>query len=110
MSFPRHKELLNDEYYDHTDHGNQWDYKDPRNEFGNANEKMDFEDWDKSMHRPTSRGVLSSYKKRLNLSPEDVMMKDYWDQMKGLEQNVQNSMDITDRRQFTKNMVQRIKL
>ena len=79
MSFPRHKELLNDEYYDHTDHGNQWDYKDPRNEFGNANEKMDFEDWDKSMHKPTSRGVLSSYKKRLNLSVQDVMMKDYWD-------------------------------
>jgi hypothetical protein len=38
----------------------------------------DFDKADGATHRKTMTGVLSTYKKQLNLSAKDLVEKDYW--------------------------------
>ena len=63
--FPKHREVFNDQYYDDGDAKSPYgsstnDFQDPNNPFTTENPFV-------------PGGVLSSYKKRLGLSAEEVM-------------------------------------
>lgn len=72
FNFPKHKELLTEDFYDDTAHDNE-------NPYGKPDMEGDLESYGHPTHRATATGVLSSYKKQLNLTAKDHMMKDYWD-------------------------------
>lgn len=68
FKFPKHNELFADDYYDpkKDDEETPYDHKFP----GGA----DYEDYEKPTHRKTTGGgILSSYKKQLNLTPDDII-------------------------------------
>ena len=71
-AFPKHKELLTDDFYED-------DLSNESNPYGKTKVPNDYDDYNKATHRSTATGVLSSYKKQLNLSTQDIMMKDYMD-------------------------------
>jgi len=54
--------------------------------------------------------VLSSYKKQLNLSAKDIVMKDYYENMKNFKDGVAEQFEKADRLQFTQRMVDKIRL
>lgn len=63
----------------------------------------------------TDSGVLSSYKKQINLTAQDVLEKDYWDEVKNMRTNVGNMFDKikSDERQvmnFSKAYKERLRL
>jgi hypothetical protein len=68
---PNHKELFAEDYYDSEQLKNPFAQDDMQGD--------DFETWDKGAHRSTSQGILSNYKKQLNLNADDIIQKDYWD-------------------------------
>lgn len=74
FSFPKHRELLTEDFYDDT-------VDDNGNPYGKTQVDGDAESYRQPTHRSTATGVLSSYKKQLNLTAKDYMMRDYWDQM-----------------------------
>ena len=62
------------------------------------------------VHKKTRTGVLSTYKKQLNLTPQDLIEKDFWQSMNGLTEDVAKSFEKSDRKHYTKEMVQRLRL
>jgi len=54
--------------------------------------------------------VLSSYKKQMNLSAKDIVMKDYMDNLKNMKQGMADQFDKADRANYTKTMVERLRL
>lgn len=103
FSFPKHKELLTEDFYDDTAHDNE-------NPYGKPSMEGDTESYRHPTHRPTATGVLSSYKKQLNLTAKDYIMKDYWDQMASINQDVTDNFMKADRSKATKQLVDRIRL
>ena len=69
FSFPKHRELMTEDFYDDTTN---------ENPYGKLEVENDTESYNEPRHRTSATGVLSSYKKQLNLSADDFMMKDYW--------------------------------
>jgi hypothetical protein len=55
-------------------------------------------------------GVLSTYKKQLNLSTKDLVERDYWKQIRTMRDNIKERMEKTDHSTFTKNFVTRMRL
>ena len=76
-AFPKHKQLLTDDFYED-------DASHEENPYGKVSVENDFDNYDKATHRATASGVLSKYKKQLNLSPQEVMEKDYMENIKNL--------------------------
>ena len=68
FSFPKHKELLTEDFYDDESQDRQNPYRARKGVVGD-----DFEDYSRPTHRATPTGVLSSYKKQINLQAEDIM-------------------------------------
>lgn len=62
------------------------------------------------MHRQTSTGVLSTYKKQLNLTPQELVQRDYWDNVRKVRDNLAERLDKTERSTFTKKFVERLRL
>ena len=103
-SFPRHKELLTEDYYNYEEGGDA-------NPYDTSTVKNDFEDYEAvATHRSTATGVLSTYKKKLNLTAKDVMMKDYMTNIKNLKANMAQQFAQADRANYTKTMVERLRL
>lgn len=100
MHFPRHKELFNEDYYEDKDNGTN-----PYNE-----EREDAISYDKPSHRATGSGILSTYKKQLNLSAEDITQKDFWTQMHDVRTETADRLKHTRKETFTKEYVQRLRL
>merc|ERR1712087_512696 len=83
--FPKHKELFTDEYYaDGKEEG--YEDEDQANPYG-AHGK-DYEDWNEPVYKPSSRGILGTYKKQLNLTATDVMEKEYWESMNNMKNDM----------------------
>lgn len=101
-SFPKHKELLTDDFYEDDTHD--------ENPYAKQPLSNDYDNYDQPTHRSTATGVLSSYKKQLNLTAEDIMKRDYMESKKALRANVAKQFDKADRANFTKNMVDRLRL
>ena len=102
-SFPKHRELLTEDFYD--------DEKHDDNPYAKQDFKgQDYEDYKKPTHRSTATGVLSSYKKQINLTAKDVIMKDYMDNLKDLRGDLAGKFDKADRLNFTKTVVDRLRL
>ena len=80
------------------------------NPFAKRTHANDYEDYSSPTHRSTRSGVLSSYKKQMNLTAEDVIKKDYWDNMKEMKTDMASQFEKADRANFTKTMVQRLRL
>ena len=72
--FPKHREILTEDFYDDKTYDSN-----ESNPYASRTVQNDWEDYSTPTHRATNSGVLSSYKKQLNLTPDDLMMKDYWD-------------------------------
>ena len=68
--FPKHTELFADDYYDKDNISGDEFSSDP---YMGEKEKNDYENFDQANHRKTQTGVLSSYKKQLNLTAKDYM-------------------------------------
>ena len=101
FNFPKHKELMTEDFYD--DNAND-------NPYAKKEIDGDYESYSQPTHRATATGVLSSYKKQLNLSAKDYVMKDYYEQMKNLNEDVANNFMKADRSNFTKKIVERLRL
>jgi hypothetical protein len=86
FSFPRHKELFNDEYYASDNENTENGYMNDGNKDINKNE--DTVDPNSPFTRDnlfTSGGILSQYRKRVGLTAEDVMEKDYWENVRNIK-------------------------
>ncbi len=89
--FPKHSELFADDYYDPQKSGAEesstaYDHDFPRGD--------DFEDFEKPTHRrSTSGGILSTYKKQLNLTADDVMQQDYWTKLQGVKRDMEEKFN-----------------
>lgn len=75
-----------------------------------VHEDQDFETYDKPTHKTTPTGILSSYKKQLNMTPEDVMQKDYWNNMRNFKDDTVRQMDASSRETFTKEYTKRLRM
>jgi hypothetical protein len=105
FSFPRHKEFQTDDYFADFDD----EYHGEANPYGNKGE-VDFEDWTKPVHKKTQTGILSTYKKQLNLTAKDVMEKDFWANMNTVSKDIERSFEASDRKHYTKEIVDRLRL
>ena len=54
--------------------------------------------------------MLSSYKKQLNLTAKDVMMRDYYENMQSLEEDFGKNFLKADRSNFTQDILKRLRL
>ena len=62
FKFHRHKELFTEDYYDESkDNKSPYDSEFPGGQ--------DYQDFNAPTHRSTQTGILSNYKKQLNLTP-----------------------------------------
>ena len=84
-------------------------YRADKNPYGNKGE-LDYEDWKRPIHKKALTGVLSTYKKQMNLTADDVIQKDYWDKINSLNEDIQKNFEAADRRQYTKEMVAKLRL
>lgn len=75
-----------------------------------ASHENDFERADGATHRRTATGVLSTYKKQLNLSAKDLVERDYWKQVRTMRDQIKEKMEKTDHATYTKNFVTRLRL
>ena len=75
--FPKHKELFTDDYFEHAETENPYDT--------NPLEGEDIDKFDEPSHRMTQTGVLSNYKKQLNMTAQDYVERDYWDKMSNVK-------------------------
>ena len=73
--FPKHKELFAEDYYEPEGETQTNPYDNPINS----------NDFDIGGTRSTATGILSSYKKQINLTPQDVMERDHWKSMENLK-------------------------
>jgi len=53
---------------------------------------------------------MSTYKKQLNLTPEDVMEKDYWKAIRTMRDDVKDKLEKSGPETFTKEFVERIRM
>lgn len=105
-SFPhKNREFFTDDYYQ----ADEYSSGGP-NPYGKQRYENDYEDYDQPTHRSTKTGVLSSYKKQLNLTANDVIMKDFYQNMKNLKHEVAMQFEKADRMNFTKTMVDKLRL
>ena len=103
--FPKHNELFADDYYDaQADQSNAYDKKHKQN-FG-----KDMDQFNQANNRVTPTGVLSSYKKQLNLNAKDIMERDHWESMRTLRDDFRRELDATDKETFTKEFAMRLRL
>lgn len=58
------------------------------NPYDKSTVNNDWEDYEKPTHRATKTGVLSSYKKQINLTANDYIMKDFYDNMRDMKMGV----------------------
>lgn len=85
--FPDHKELFADDYYDNDTKENP--YAKPHSKGD------DFESSHKGVHRSTPQGILANYKKQINLTPQDLIQKDYWDKFEKLTEDTARTLSET---------------
>ena len=107
FSFPKHKELLTEDFYDYNVNGSEGERNNP---YGQQGGQPDYEDYSQPTHRSTATGVLSSYKKQLNLTARDMITRDYMDNVKDLKNNMAAHFSKADRLNYTKQMVERLRL
>ena len=93
MKFPKHSELFADDYYDNVhrqgeDGGVKNPKERPNDPFQKPINEHDFERSDGATHRKTMTGVLSTYKKQLNLSAKDLVERDYWKQVRTMRDKI----------------------
>ena len=62
------------------------------------------------MHRSTATGVLSSYKKQLQLTAEDIVQRDYFDKVSSMRDHMARNFEKSDRASFTRDMIDRLRL
>jgi len=114
-NFPKHKELFTEDYYDDL-HRTSEDggSKEPRERkpdpFLGPEHDNDFEMSDSGSHRMTHTGVLSTYKKQLNLTAKDIVEADYWKQIRTVRDRLEERLEKTDHATFTKKYVERLRL
>lgn len=101
FKFPKHTELFADDYYDDIhqqgeDGGAKNAKERPKDPYTPASHEQDFERADGSTHRRTMTGVLSTYKKQLNLSAKDLIERDYWKQVRTMRDNIKERIEKTD--------------
>jgi len=102
--FPKHDELFADDYYDaKADQPNEFDK--PNSHFG-----KDMDQFNQAKDRVTPTGVLSSYKKQLNLNVKDIMERDHWDSMRTLRDDFRRELDGANKETFTKEFATRLRL
>ena len=58
----------------------------------------------------TPAGILTKYKKQINLTAEDIVQKDYWEQFNRVHEDTARRMKETKPEQFTKEMELRLRL
>lgn len=74
FEFPKHKEFLNDMYYQQEDDDTgKGPFGTPKNDYVDPNQPF------KQEAPFVPGGILATYKKRLGITPEDIMQQDYWD-------------------------------
>lgn len=113
--FPKHNEFFNDEYYDNEDQKKSpyaknaagpktmsEDFVDPNNPFVSENPYV-------------PGGILASYKKRLNLTPDEVMEQSYFEKMRDFTDTAAEYFDVVgksdrDLMNNTKNYTTRLRL
>lgn len=81
---PKHNELFADDYYDQRTQDNPYSKPYERGD--------DFESPHRGTHRSTPTGILANYKKQVNLTPKDIMEKDYWDKFEKLTRDTERSL------------------
>jgi hypothetical protein len=115
FNFPKHKEFFNDAFYGEEETKSPYaknapgpanplseDYVDPNNPF--------------VTHNPfVPGGILATYKKRLNLTPEEVMEQGYWDKMRDFTDEAADYFSVVgknekDMMNNTKNYATRVRL
>jgi hypothetical protein len=105
FKFPKHNELFADDYYEPKQNENETPYD---HKFAGGD---DVENYEKSTHRKsTAGGILSSYKKQLNLSPEDILNRDYMNKMHSTKMDMERKFNQTKPEVFTKNYTMRLRL
>jgi len=104
FKFPKHKNMFSEDYYNGEENEV---HTSPYDKGTSAN---DFEDSSMPTHRATQSGVLSTYKKQINLTPEEIMQRDYWNQVKDLCKDVNKKFRESNPETFTKALVQRLRL
>lgn len=115
FNFPKHNEFFNDEFYDNEDNKKSpfaknaagpktlsEDFVDPNNPFVSENPYV-------------PGGILASYKKRLNLTPEEVMEQSYFEKMRDFTDTAAEYFDVVgksdrDLMNNTKNYTTRLRL
>ena len=101
--FPKHKELFAEDYYEADGQEvNPYDTQFPGG--------PDTLSYDKPTHRVTSTGILSDYKKQLNLTPEDIVQKDFWERLRETRNDTERRLNDTKPEVFTKNHTMRLRL
>lgn len=115
FNFPKHNEYFNDKYYDTTDSTKSpyaknaagpktlsEDFVDPNNPFVSENPYI-------------PGGILASYKKRMNLTPQEVIEQSYFDKMRDFTDTAAEYFDVVgksdrDLMNNTKNYATRLRL
>ena len=81
FKFPKHKNLFTEDYYNKEDNElseNPYAKHQGHGSILGNSITNDFEDFNEPVHRATQSGLLSTYKKQINLTAQDVMERDYW--------------------------------
>jgi hypothetical protein len=55
-------------------------------------------------------GILANYKKQLNLTPQELMQKDYWSSFEKVAEDTARKLRETKPEVFTKEFVNRMRL
>ena len=97
--FPKHKELFTDDYFEQED-----PYQ--TNQFhGNDEEKFD-----EATTRMTKTGILSNYKKQLNVSAQDIVEQDFWRKMTNTTKDMAKQLRETNPSTYTQAFTTRHRL
>ena len=105
FSFPKHKELFNDMYYqeeDAQDPNKAKDYQDPNDPFVSQNPFV-------------PGGILAQYEEKAGLTAKDIMEQDYWNSMRDMHDKAAQYFNVVNKNEKdvmnqTKNYKTRIRL
>ena len=85
-------------------------HEESQNPYGPDPDAKDYEDWNAPTYRSTDRGILGTYKKQIGLSAQDVMEKDYWDNMLNIQKDMQRNFGAANRETLTSTLLTRMRL
>jgi len=105
---PKHTELFAEDYYDEQTNKSTKGENPYHGKFPGGGD--DFESYNKGTSRSTASGILANYKKQINLSPQDLIQKDYWDKFEKLTSDTSRRLKETRPEVFTKEFTMRLRL